>query len=92
MKSGTNIESVMWPVILSLAINSVSKHHEVLSGFMFTASVGGAIKPVIIGSMGDLFGLRVSLNYLFLPLLIVLSVAFWAKPLVGNKIFKRQAA
>jgi len=80
-------ESVMWPVILSLALNSVSRHHEVLSGFMFTASVGGALGPVIVGSMGDLFGLGVSLNYLFLPLLIVLSVAFWAKPLVTNKTF-----
>lgn len=32
-------ESIMWPIILSLAINSVSRHHEVLSGFMFTASL-----------------------------------------------------
>jgi fucose permease len=83
-------ESVMWPVILSLAINSVTRHHEVLSGFMFTASVGGALGPVIVGSLGDLYGLGASLNYLFLPLLIVLSVAFWAKPLVTNKIFNRQ--
>ena len=82
-------ESVMWPVILSLALNSVTRHHEVLSGFMFTASVGGALGPVIIGSMGDLFGLRVSLNYLFLPFLIVLSVAFWAKPLITNKTLNR---
>ena len=80
-------ESVMWPVILSLALNSVSRHHEVLSGFMFTASVGGALGPVIVGSMGDIFGLGISLNYLFFPLLIVLSVAFWAKPLVTNKTF-----
>jgi fucose permease len=83
-------ESVMWPVILSLALNSVTKHHEVLSGFMFTASVGGALGPVVAGSMGDIFGLRISLSFLFLPLLIVLSVAFWAKPLVANKTFKRQ--
>lgn len=81
-------ESVMWPVILSLAINSVKKHHEVLSGFMFTASVGGALGPVIVGSMGDLFGLGTSLHYLFLPLLVVLSVAFWAKPLVLNKTIR----
>jgi fucose permease len=80
-------ESVMWPVILSLALNSVTLHHEVLSGFMFTASVGGALGPLIIGSLGDLFGLGVSLNYLFLPLLMVLSVAFWAKPLITNKTY-----
>ena len=73
---------------MSLALNSVTKHHEVLSGFMITASVGGALGPVIIGSMGDLFGLGTSLHYLFAPLLVVLSVAFWAKPLVVNKTIR----
>jgi FHS family L-fucose permease-like MFS transporter len=78
-------ESVMWPIILSLAINSVPKHHEVLSGVMYTASLGGALGPAIVGSIGDSFGLRASLDILFLPFLVVLSVAFWAKPLVANK-------
>jgi fucose permease len=78
-------ESVMWPIIMSLALNSVSKHHEVLSGFMFMAFIGGAIGPVIIGNMGDIFGLGISLHYPLMPLLVVLSVAFWAKPLVINK-------
>ena len=78
-------ESVMWPIIMSLAFNSVTKHHEVLSGFMYTAAIGGALGTVIIGSMGDLYGLETSLHYPFLPLLVVLSVAFWAKPLVVNK-------
>jgi fucose permease len=81
-------ESVMWPVIMSLALNSVTKHHEALSGFMFTASIGGALGPLIVGSMGDVFGLGTSLHFLFLPLLVVLSVAFWAKPLVVNKTIR----
>jgi fucose permease len=75
-------ESVMWPIIMSLALNSVTKHHEVLSGLMFTALIGGALGSVIIGNMADLFGLKISLHYLFLPLSVVLSVAFLAKPLV----------
>jgi FHS family L-fucose permease-like MFS transporter len=78
-------ESVMWPIILSLAINSVPKHHEVFSGVMYTASLGGALGPAIVGTIGDSFGLRTSLDILFLPFLVVLSVAFWAKPLVANK-------
>ena len=78
-------ESVMWPIILSLAINSVPRHHEVLSGVMYTASLGGALGPAIVGIVGDSFGLRISLDILFLPFLVVLSVAFWAKPLVANK-------
>lgn len=78
-------ESVMWPIILSLAINSVPKHHEILSGVMYTASLGGALGPVMVGTIGDSWGLRASLDILFLPFLVVLSVAFWAKPLVANK-------
>jgi fucose permease len=78
-------ESVMYPVIMSLALNSVKKHHEVLAGFMFTASIGGALGPAIIGNVGDWFGLGTSLHYLFIPLLVVFSVAFWGKPLVENK-------
>ncbi|HEV2478950.1 MAG TPA: MFS transporter [Puia sp.] len=78
-------ESVMWPIILSLAINSVPKHHEILSGVMYTASLGGALGPFLVGTLGDSFGLRASLDILFFPFLIVLSVAFWAKPLVANK-------
>jgi fucose permease len=81
-------ESVMWPVIMSLAFNSVTKHHEALSGFMFTATIGGALGPVIIGNMGDMFGLGASLHFLFLPFLVVLSVAFWAKPLIVNKTIR----
>src|SRR5690606_6107823 len=56
-------ESVMWPIILSLALNSVSQHHGVLTGLMYTASVGGALGPVIVGSMADSFGLGTSLHY-----------------------------
>jgi fucose permease len=81
-------ESVMWPVIMSLALNSVTRHHEALSGFMFTASIGGALGPLMVGSVGDAFGLGTSLHLLFLPLMVVLSVAFWAKPLVVNKTIK----
>ena len=81
-------ESVMWPVIMSLAFNSITKHHEALSGFMFTATIGGALGPVIIGSMGDMFGLGTSLHFLFLPFLVVLSVVFWAKPLIVNKTIR----
>jgi len=64
-----------------LAINSVKKHHEVLSGIMFTAAVGGALGPVIIGTVGDWVGLGISLHYLFLPMLVVFSMIFWVKPL-----------
>jgi len=81
-------ESVMWPIILSLAINSVNKNHETLTGCMFTATIGGALGPFIIGSLGDRWGLHTSLHYIYLPLLVVLSVAFWAKPLISNRTIR----
>ena len=78
--------SVMFPIILSLAINSVTKHHEFLTGFMYTATVGAAIGPFIIGLLSDHGGLRLGLHYIYLAFGIILSVPFWAKPLADNKV------
>ncbi|MCH7528401.1 MAG: MFS transporter, partial [Candidatus Marinimicrobia bacterium] len=50
--------AVMYPVIFSLALNSVKEHHGSFSGILVTAIVGGAVVPLIIGGLGDLFGLR----------------------------------
>ncbi len=79
-------ESVMWPIILSLALNSVDKHHESLTGFLYTASIGGAFGPFIIGTFSDISGLRSSLNYIYLPLLFIAFIIFWAKPIIKNKL------
>lgn len=77
--------SVMWPVVFSLALNSLDKHHGTFSGILCTGIVGGAIVPLLIGLLGDHFGLRFGMCFLYLPLLYILSVSVWAKPLVTNK-------
>jgi fucose permease len=41
--------SVMYPIIFSLALNSVAEHHGSFSGIMVTGIIGGAIVPLIIG-------------------------------------------
>ena len=41
--------SVMYPIIFSLALNSVSEHHGSFSGIIVTGIIGGAIVPLIIG-------------------------------------------
>jgi MFS transporter, FHS family, L-fucose permease len=86
--------SVMWPIIISLALNSVAEHHGSFSGILSTAVVGGAVVPVIIGSIGDRFGLRFGVAFLYVTFGIVLSVGFWAKPLITNATlnFKKTAA
>jgi fucose permease len=46
--------------------------------------MGGAIVPIIIGRIGDHFGLRAGLAFLYITIGCVLSVGFWAKPLITN--------
>ena len=76
--------SVMWPIIISLALNSVAEHHGSFSGILSTAIVGGAVVPVIIGGIGDRLGLRAGVAFLFVTYGCVLSVGFWARPLISN--------
>ena len=76
--------SVMWPILVSLALNSVSEHHRPFAGILSTGIMGGAVVPLIIGRLGDHFGLRTGIAFLYLTFGCVLSVGFWAKPLITN--------
>lgn len=77
--------SVMWSIIISLALNSVSSHHGSFSGILVTGIAGGAILPLIVGWLGDLLGLRLGMLFLFLSLGYILSIGFWSKPLINNE-------
>ncbi len=76
--------SVMWSIVFSLALNSVAKHHGSFSGILCTGIVGGATVPLIIGSLGDIFGLRYGMTFLYVTFGYILSIGFWAKPLITN--------
>ncbi|NOW94227.1 sugar MFS transporter [Mucilaginibacter sp. SG564] len=77
--------SVMYPIIFSLALNSINKDHGSFAGLLVTAIIGGAIIPPVIGLLGDAFGLRAGMFFLYITLGYILSVGFWAKPLITNK-------
>ena len=77
--------SVMFSVIFSLALNSVSSHHGALSGILCTGILGGALLPLLIGVVGDWIGLRFALMGLFLSVGYILSMGLWAKPLIRNE-------
>jgi FHS family L-fucose permease-like MFS transporter len=77
--------SVMYPIIFSLALNSVDEHHGSFSGILVTGIVGGAILPLIIGWLGDHIGLRSGMCALYLTLGFILSIGFWARPIITNK-------
>ncbi|RJP65676.1 MAG: MFS transporter [Ignavibacteriales bacterium] len=77
--------SVMWSIVFSLALNSVESHHGSFSGILCTAIIGGAVVPLIIGWLGDMFGLRTGMFFLYITLGYLLSIGIWAKPLITNE-------
>ena len=86
--------SVLYPIIFSLALNSVTEHHGSFAGIIVTGIIGGAILPLIVGWLGDQLGLRIGMCFLFLSLGYIFSIGFWAKPLITNKtisLFKKKA-
>ncbi len=77
--------SVMYPVIFSLALNSLEEHHGAFAGILVTGIIGGAIVPLVIGWFGDMFGLRTGMLFLYITMGFILSIGFWAKPIITNK-------
>jgi MFS transporter, FHS family, L-fucose permease len=79
--------SIMWPTIISLALNSVSEHHGSFAGILCTGIVGGAVVPLIIGRLGDVVGLRTAMMFLYVTFGCVLSVGLWSRPIITNATF-----
>jgi fucose permease len=84
--------SVMYGIIFSLALNSVTKSHGSFAGILCSGIAGGAIVSLIIGKLKDLIGLQAGMTVLYLTLAYILSLSFWAKPIVKNAIFKLKAS
>jgi len=82
--------SVMYALIFSLALNSVSKYHGSFSGILCTAIAGGAIFSLVIGKLKDMIGLQMGMTILYIPLIYILSLSFWAKPIVRNATIQRK--
>ncbi|HEY7642285.1 MAG TPA: MFS transporter [Steroidobacteraceae bacterium] len=80
--------SAMFPIVFSLALNSVPRHHGAFSGILCTGILGGALVPLLVGVLGDWIGLRAALTVLFATVGYILSVSFWARPLVRNETVK----
>lgn len=80
--------SIMWSVVFSLGMNSLSSHHGTFSGILCTGIVGGAVMPLIIGGIAELIGLQYAMLIMVFTLSYVLGVGIWAKPLVNNATIK----
>jgi fucose permease len=77
--------SVMYPVIFSLALNSVKEHHGAFAGILVSGIMGGAVVQLLIGFISDMTSLRTGMLFNFVLLGFILSIGFWAKPLIKNK-------
>lgn len=77
--------SVMFSIIFSLALNSVTTHHGAFSGILCSGILGGAIIPFVIGWLADLAGLRTAMFLIFAPIGYMALISFWAQPLVRNR-------
>jgi fucose permease len=79
--------SVMYSIIFSFGLNSLKQHHGAMSGILCTGILGGAIVPLLVGQLGDYVGLRAAMLTVFVTLGYILSVCWWARPLVRNETF-----
>ncbi|MFC1651447.1 MFS transporter [Candidatus Latescibacterota bacterium] len=77
--------SSLWSIVFSLGLNSLEKHHGTFSGILCTGIIGGAVVPVIVGGLGDIFGLRFGMMFLYAPLIYIIFVGIRANPLTTNK-------
>jgi fucose permease len=75
----------MYPSIISLGLNSVARHHGSFAGILMTGIAGGAVVQLLIGGLSDLTSLHTGMFFLFITLGYILSIGFWARPLVRNK-------
>lgn len=82
--------SVMYAVIFSLALNSVTKSHGSFSGILCTGIAGGALISLLIGRLKDSIGLQAGMTVLYITLAYILSLSFWAKPVIRNATIKRK--
>ena len=83
--------SVMWSIVFSLALNSVDNHHGSFAGILCTAIIGGAVVQLFIGWLGDKFGLRMGMSFVFVTLAYILSIGIWANPIITNQTIKTKA-
>jgi MFS transporter, FHS family, L-fucose permease len=77
--------SVMFSIVFSLGLNSVPQHHGAFSGILCTGILGGAVVPLLVGVLGDHIGLRHAMLTVFVTLGFILSISWWARPLVRNQ-------
>ncbi len=78
--------AVMYPILISLALNSVADQHGAFAGILMSGIMGGAVVQLLIGALSDLTSLQTGMLLIFPALAYIFIVAWKAKPLVRNKV------
>lgn len=77
--------SVMWPIVISLGLNSVERYQGALAGILCTGIMGGAVMPLLQGRIADTYGLRAGMCVLYVTFGWIFGVSLWARPLISNQ-------
>ncbi len=74
----------------------MAEHHGSFAGILCSGIVGGGLALPIVGLIADLTGdLRMGMVAVYVTLVYIFAIGFWAKPLVNNKtinLFKKNDA
>ncbi|MEM9363513.1 MAG: MFS transporter [Bacteroidota bacterium] len=81
--------SVMYPIIISLALNSLIEYHGSFAGILMSGIMGGAVFQLLIGFLSDHISLKTAMLLNFIGLIYIFCIGVWAKPLISNKIIKK---
>ena len=66
--------SIMFPTIFSLALNSLGKHTSQGAGILCLAIVGGAVVPLVQGVLADIVGVQLSF---IIPIVCYIYIVFY---------------
>lgn len=80
--------SMMYSIVFSLGMNTAPSNHGSFAGILCSSIVGGAVGPLIISALSDVFSLRVGMCFIFLTVAYMTFLGFWAKPLINNKTIR----
>jgi fucose permease len=77
--------SMMYSIVFSLALNTVTQNHGSFAGILCSAIVGGAGGPLLISLLSDATSLRTGMLLVLVFMGYITFVGFWAHPLINNK-------
>ena len=77
--------SMMYSIVFSLALNTVTQNHGSFAGILCSGIVGGAGGPLLVSLVSDATSLRTGMLLILVFMGYITFIGFWAHPLINNK-------